>query len=224
MDIVEAINTRKSIRAFKTDAIPKSVLEKILTTAIRAPSAINSQPWEFVVVTGEKLRAYKDLCIVKLNAREAMDLVLYPGNTLADLRAIAGERGAAIPARTLELMGIARDDKVKRAEWTKQGVSFFGAPAAIFVLLDKKYTNAAYFDIGMVSYSICLAAMDAGLGTIIMVQGILYGQALRSTLGIPENKNIVISIAIGYPDMKHPANQVRGEREPLEKNTTWVGF
>jgi nitroreductase len=224
MDIIDAINMRKSVRAFKPDPITKAVLEKVLTTAVRAPSAINSQPWEFVVATGEKLQAYKDLSIAKLNAREAMDLVLYPGNALGDLRTISPERTIGATARTLEVMGIMRDDKVKRAEWAKQGLGFFGAPAVIFLLLDKKYANSAYFDLGMVSYGICLAALDAGLGTIIMVQGVAYGQALRSTLGIPESKNIIVSIAIGYPDLMHPTSQVRSEREPLAINTTWVGF
>jgi nitroreductase len=224
MDIIEAINTRQSIRAFKSDTVAKSTLEKILTTAIRAPSATNSQPWEFVVATGEKLQAVKDLNVAKFDAGEPADMSLYPGKVLSELRSLNPGRGSAVTAGVLETMGIARGDKVKRAEWLKQGLRFFGAPAAIFLLLDEKYPAASYFDIGIVSYGICLSALDAGLGTIINVQGVSYNNALKSVLGIPENKNAVISVAIGYPDWKHPVNQVRSEREPLEKITTWVGF
>ncbi|RLG44282.1 MAG: nitroreductase family protein [Thermoproteota archaeon] len=50
MDVMEAIFGRRSVRRFKTDPIPEEDLRKILEAAIRAPSAGNRQPWEFVVV------------------------------------------------------------------------------------------------------------------------------------------------------------------------------
>jgi nitroreductase len=54
MDLIKAIQERKSIRAFKPDPIPKEKIESVLNLALRAPSAINLQPWEFVVVVGEE--------------------------------------------------------------------------------------------------------------------------------------------------------------------------
>ncbi len=54
MDLLKAIQERKSIRAFKSDPIPKETVEEILTLAIHAPSAINLQPWEFTIVIGEE--------------------------------------------------------------------------------------------------------------------------------------------------------------------------
>ena len=56
MDIIEVIRTRRSIRSFKPDPIPKEDLMKILEAAIWAPSAGNCQPWEFIVVTREDLK------------------------------------------------------------------------------------------------------------------------------------------------------------------------
>lgn len=53
MDMAEAIRSRKSIRGFKPDPVPREVLEQILDLARRAPSTMNTQPWEFVVLTGE---------------------------------------------------------------------------------------------------------------------------------------------------------------------------
>jgi len=55
MDVVDAIRSRKSIRGFKPDPVPKEVLREILDIARRAPSAMNAQPWEVTVVTGEVL-------------------------------------------------------------------------------------------------------------------------------------------------------------------------
>lgn len=55
MDIVEAIQQRKSIRAFKSDPVPKEILKEIMGLALRAPSYDNTQPWEFAIVAGKKL-------------------------------------------------------------------------------------------------------------------------------------------------------------------------
>lgn len=51
------LRSRRSIRRFKPDPIPDSVIERILTTAAFAPSAHNLQPWRFVVVTTSVIRA-----------------------------------------------------------------------------------------------------------------------------------------------------------------------
>jgi len=59
VDIVQAIQTRKSIRDFKPDPVSKTILKEILAAATRAPSAENSQPWEFTIVAGDVLDAVK---------------------------------------------------------------------------------------------------------------------------------------------------------------------
>jgi nitroreductase len=54
MELIEAIGERKSIRAFKPDPISNETIENILHLAMKAPSAINLQPWEFTVVGGKE--------------------------------------------------------------------------------------------------------------------------------------------------------------------------
>lgn len=56
MDAIEALRTRRSVRSFRPDPIPKEVIEEIIDCARLAPSAMNLQPWEFVVVTDEATR------------------------------------------------------------------------------------------------------------------------------------------------------------------------
>jgi nitroreductase len=51
VDAIEALRTRRSIREFKSDPVPKSVIEQLVDCGRRAPSAINVQPVDFVVVT-----------------------------------------------------------------------------------------------------------------------------------------------------------------------------
>jgi len=55
MDIVEAIRSRKSIRGYKPEPVPKEILREILEAATRSPSALNTQSWEITVVAGEVL-------------------------------------------------------------------------------------------------------------------------------------------------------------------------
>ncbi len=55
MDIIEAINQRMSVRAFKPDPVPLHTLKQIMEVALRAPSWGNTQPWEFAIVSGREL-------------------------------------------------------------------------------------------------------------------------------------------------------------------------
>ena len=56
MDVLEAIETRRSVRKYKPEAIPEGDLKKILEAARIAPSAGNKQPWRFVVVRDQETR------------------------------------------------------------------------------------------------------------------------------------------------------------------------
>ena len=56
MDLVDAIKERKSIRAFKSDPVSKDLLAQIIEQSLRAPSWANTQPWEFVIVSGKQLK------------------------------------------------------------------------------------------------------------------------------------------------------------------------
>lgn len=51
MEIFQAIHTRRSIRRFRSEPVPESIVEKILAAAMMAPSAGNEQPWQFVAIT-----------------------------------------------------------------------------------------------------------------------------------------------------------------------------
>ena len=54
MDVKQAIESRRSIRRFKPDALPHETIEMILDAARLAPSGKNEQPWQFVVVQGDE--------------------------------------------------------------------------------------------------------------------------------------------------------------------------
>ncbi|MBN2126438.1 MAG: nitroreductase family protein [Deltaproteobacteria bacterium] len=66
MDLFEAIKGRRSCRRFLAEPVDQGTLEKILEAAVWAPSPLNMQPWEFVVVTNpeikEKIFSEADRC------------------------------------------------------------------------------------------------------------------------------------------------------------------
>ena len=56
MDFYEVVHQRRAIRKYKPDAVPREVLYKILDAANWAPSGMNLQQWEFIVVTNKDAR------------------------------------------------------------------------------------------------------------------------------------------------------------------------
>ncbi len=52
----------------------------------------------------------------------------------------------------------------------------------------------------------------------------MYPEVLRKFCSIPETKQIVIAIAIGYPNWDFPANRLETPRASLDTLTTWYGF
>lgn len=223
VDIAEAIRTRKSIRDFKPDPVPKKVLREILEIAARAPSAENSQPWEFTVLAGEVLDNVRQANIKKLHARAPYHPDLH--NEGWPKGSIYRQRQVGIAKQIFQLMEIAREDKEKRMHWMERGFRYFNAPAAIIISVDQLvHYPRPLFDIGAVTQNICLAALQYGLGTCILNQGISYPEVLNKLAGIPASKRIMISIALGYPNWDFPANKVVSTREPVENITTWCGF
>ena len=221
MDVVEAIRTRKSIRGFRPDPVPKEILRDILDIATRAPSAMNTQPWEIIVIAGEVLENIKRGNIEMLESGALPN----PNVSVQPFEGVYRQRQVDLAIQIFQLMGIAREDKAKRAEWMKRGFRFFDAPAAFILSVDKALKPWwELFDFGAISQTICLAALKYGLGTCIEDQGVMYPEVIRKYAGIPESKRIIICIPIGYPDWDFPANKLESKREPVEAITTWRGF
>lgn len=222
MDIIDAVRARKSIRGFKPDPVSREVLREILNVARRSPSAMNTQPWYITVVTGEVLNKIKQTNIELLSAGVEPN----PEVPFQPYEGIYRQRQVELAIQIFKLMDITREDREKRAEWRRKGFRFFDAPAAIILSMDRSLDNTplALMDIGVITQTICLTALNYGLGTCIQDQGIMFPEVMRSFAHIPESRRIAINIAIGYPDWEFPANKLETEREPMENFVTWYGY
>jgi nitroreductase len=54
-DAIEVLKSRRSIRTYKQESVPRSVIEEIVDCARLAPTAMNDQPWDFIAVTKREL-------------------------------------------------------------------------------------------------------------------------------------------------------------------------
>jgi len=216
MDLIKAMNGRKSIRAFRPEPVPKERIEEILRLTVQAPSAINLQPWEFIVVTGEeKARLSRRL----IKAYHEKQIPCSPGN-VKPLPKTYGKRGA----KTLALMQpFFKEMGVDSDQYINEGsCNFYGAPAAILLCLDDSFPDARTVDIGIALGYLVLAAHESGLGTCPIGLIIAYEDEIKDLLNIPENKNVVIGVAVGYPDWNIPINRFKSERDRLEKFVRWI--
>jgi len=226
MDIVEAIQQRKSTRAFKSGPVPQEILKEIMELALRAPSWANTQPWEFAIVTGKKLEEIRQAFVEKAEEEPNPDIP-----RPLEFPEPYDTRRRVLGRKVLELKGISREDKEKRRWWLLQGLRLFEAPCVIYIYIDRSFylqgggLNAwPMFDCGLVAGNIMLLATRYGLGTIAQIQAVVYPDVLKRMLGIPDSKLIVLGIAVGYPDQDDPVNQLCSEREPLDNVSTWYGF
>jgi nitroreductase len=225
MDTATAVKKRKSTRAFKPDPVPQKILKEIMELALWAPSWANTQPWEFVIASGSKLEEIKQSFVKKLDEEPKLDIARPWG-----FPEPYATRIGHLMATEQKIKGIQREDREGRGWWRLQGLKNYGAPAVIYILIDRAFyfqeeINAwLLFDCGLVAENIMLLATDYGLGTVAQAQAVHYPDVLRKALDIPDSKLFVIGIAIGYPDDKDPINSFRSERESLESMVKWYGF
>jgi len=216
MDLIKAIRERKSIRAFKPDPIPRERVEEILKLSILSPSAINLQPWEFIVVTGEERERLSRKLI---KAYKEKQISCSPGNVKPLPKTLA-KRGA----KTLELMQpFFEEMRVDSNQFINEGsCHFYGAPVAILLCLDDSLPNGRLVDIGLALGYLILSAHASGLGTCPVGLITAYEDEIKDLLNIPENKKVVVGLALGYPDEKSPINRFKSYRDSLETFVRWI--
>jgi nitroreductase len=220
MDIIEAINSRYSVRAFKPGPVPRHVLEELLTVSQRAPSWANTQTWEFAVAGSEVMRELRETMAARAFAQDERG----PDIPRPEWPSPYQERRRANGISLYKTLGIQKDDVERQLQWFVDMYRFFDAPNAIFIYTERDLSAWAIMNVGLVAQTISLAALNFGLGSIMLAAGAGYPDVVRRILTVPESKQLVIAIAIGYPDPDAMVNKFRTERVPLSKVCTWHGF
>jgi nitroreductase len=223
MSYDEVVMGRRSIRGFKPDPVPLELIKEILTMAMRSPSSMNTQPWNFTVVTGEPLNLIR-----AGNTERNMAGVPHSREfrTGTAFEGVHRERQIGVAKQLFSAMGIARDDALARMDWVLRGFRQFDAPVCVIITYDKTLSGSddTPFDCGAVSTALVNAAWSRGLGAVINSQGIMQSPVVREHAGIADDQVIMKAIAIGWPEESFPANAVVSERKSVEEAARFVGF
>lgn len=218
MEVLDAISERKSIRAFSNEPVPKELVRKVLQAAILAPSSSNQQPWRFYVLTGrEKEKLVESLLRTSRERSLRYDPSKgksIPNEYLEKTRMLFKEIAPFIQAS-----GKSIKDFVESGSY-----QFYQAPVAILITMDKCFPRSRLIDIGMAAENLMIAAHALGLGTCALALILACEDVIRKELQLPDNQEVVLGIALGYPDKISPLFQFRSSRDPLEAVVVWRGW
>jgi nitroreductase len=207
MKVSDAVNSRKSVRAFLKKPIDTGLLKKLLILASRSPSGGNLQPWHIYLLNGTKMNDFKEF-MNKWKNPEQPQYDIYPTNLKEPYRTSRFELGEAM----YELLEIPRDDKAARFAHLMENFNFFGAPAALFCFVDETMGPPQWSDLGMFLQTFMLLAQESGIDTCAQEAWSVKPDSLREFFSVPENLNIFCGMAIGYKDIQSRVNELNSER------------
>jgi len=215
MDLFKAMQGRKSARAFLDKMVSRKEIQEIVAFAGMAPSAINLQPWEYVVTYGEeKERLVRRL----LKARTEKQVSCGPGTAKPLPRHFAERSRSSVRVMQPFI------DKTGKSfnQFIEEGsCRFYGAPVAIIVTLDQVFPKIRYLDVGLSVAYLLLAAQAKGLATCPIGLITAYADHIKDTLSIPEDKKILLGIALGYADPDAPENAFKIPRDDPSAILKW---
>ena len=223
MNFNQVVRGRRSIRGYLNKPVPKALVREMLALAMRAPTSLNTQPWNFYVVAGAVLDCIR-LGNVERNLAgvpHSREFRMGPGHIGAHR-----ERQIGVAKQLFAAMDIARDAQIKREDGVLRGFRQFDAPVSIVITYDRAIygSHIAPFDCGGVVNCIVNAAWSRGLGTVINSQGIMQSPVVRAEAGIPEDQVIQTCVAMGWPDDEFPANAVISQRKSVDEAAVFLGF
>lgn len=210
MEVKQAIFGRCSRRAFTAQPVPKRLILQILEGAIQAPSARNLQPWQFFVVTGQARERLVEKLLAAYEAEVAAGTFPAP-SPLPPLYQARLERFTAL------LQAASPDFDLVRGS-----LSFYGAPVVIFCGLEQGLPRERLFDLGAAVQNLLLLAHEQGLGSCVIGLVMRYQDLIRDELRLSRDVELVMSVALGYPDLTPPWSALRPPRAAVSNFVTWI--
>ena len=221
MNVIKAIEQRKSTRAYLSKDVEKKKIDTILDAARHAPSGANTQPWQVAVVTGEakiKLQTKIEQAFRGGDKGKA-DYPYYPDEWLQPYASRRKECGLLM----YKTLAITREDKARQLEQWAANYRAFDAPVLLLFFIDDVMQAGSYIDYGMFLQSVMLAAVDQGLATCPQASLADYPEIIKAELGYPQNTVLLCGMALGYEDKEALVNSYRTPREEVDSFTHYFG-
>jgi nitroreductase len=220
MDVYEAVTSRRAVRGFTDKPVPREVLERVLSAAAWSPSGSNIQPWNTYVLTGAPLAELKKRAVERVANGDPWDereYVMYPPAMKSPYR----DRRSAFGKERYSALGVAREDNEARMRAAIANWDCFGAPAALFVYIDRDLGPAQWADVGMYLQTVMLLLRDEGLHSCPQMAWSQVRETVAETVSPPEGLILFCGMSIGYED---PAvSYIRTGRAPLDETVTFIG-
>jgi nitroreductase len=219
VDVYEAVTSRRAVRRFTGEPVPRAVLERVLSTASRAPSGANLQPWRVFVVDGAPLTELKRRTAARVAAGDrgdAREYEMYP----RDLDSPYRRRRSAAAAQRYRALGIAREDRPAREQAVAANWDCFGAPAVLFCYIHREMGPPQWADIGMYLQTVMLLLRDEGLHSCPQMAWSIYHRTVGEIVRPPDGHILFCGMSIGFEDPA--ACSARIDRAPLAETVTFV--
>lgn len=216
MDVTQAVHKRMSVRQFLPTPVEDSVLRELLSDASRSPSGGNLQPWRVYVLNGDSMTRFREFAAGQPPIDQP-EYDIYPAELAEPYRTNRFTIGEQMYAT----LGIPRDDKDGRRRQFAHNNDFFGAPAALFLFLDRQMGPPQWSDAGMFLQTLMLLAVERGLGTCAQEYWSVRHKTVAAFVGAPANEILFCGMAIGHVDESAPINGLKSERMPLDE---WAMF
>lgn len=214
MNVLDALQQRKSVRAFLDKGVEPEKITAMLDAARYAPSGVNTQPWQVAIVTGaskEKLQKEIEQAF-REGDRGKANYCYYPDKWVDPYKSRRKECGLLM----YSTLDIKREDKEKQMDQWAANYRSFDAPVMLLFYMDKGLNPGSYMDYGMFLQSVMLAAVDLGLATCPQASLGDYPHIIKPMLDLPENSILLCGMALGYEDKDALVNSYRTSREEVD--------
>lgn len=214
--------SRHSCRAFLPEAVPESVLKKMIALARAAPSSANLQPGKLHVLTGSPLERFVKTLgdISACTPPEPTAYSYFPQPMPTVLKQRQQEAGYAL----YSALNIQRRDIAARRQQFAANYRFFDAPVGMVVTIDKEMGSGCFMDLGMFIMSLLMLAESAGYSSCVIGALSNYGSVIHRLLSLSADEQVVCGIALGQANRKAAVNQFRTSRIALDSFATFQGF
>ena len=217
MDVTEAVDSRKSIRAFLDKAVADSLIKELLEKSSRAASGGNLQPCKIYVINGKTMNSFHKFQS-EWTEPETPAYAIYPENLKEPYKTSRYE----VADDMYSLLGIEREDKEARFKQVLKNYEFFGAPAAFFCFVDRQMGRPQWSDLGMFLQTFMLLAREAGLDTCPQEAWAMKQESVTAFVEAPDELMLFCGMAIGYQDESEKVNELRTSRTPIEDWTVFL--
>ena len=213
MDLLTAIQTRRSVRAYQAKPVEPALLETIFTQAQSAPSNCNTQPWHVSVVSGDMLDELERRMVTDITSGKPPSMHFKPGDQ--GLKDEYRRRQVDCAIALYDAVGVKYEEKDKRQALMLKNWQFFGAPHAAFISMPKSFGEVNAIDVGI--YVQTLMLLMTANGICCCPQGALaqFADPVYDLLNIPENNAILMGLSFGYPATDEPINNYDVGRDTM---------